>query len=84
MCLGSLGSASASANDQDKPVETVRQMFVALAKDDVDLFKSVTSADFYAFDGGKRFDGDELVQLIKSAHASGKVHAWMKALQFPA
>jgi hypothetical protein len=76
MCFGSLAYASSPVNDQDKVVDTVRQMFVALTNDDRDLFKSVTSIDFYAFDGGKQFNGDELVQLVKNAHASGRVYAW--------
>ncbi len=76
MCFGSLAYASSPVNDQNKAVETVRKMFVALTNDDVDLFKSVTSTDFYAFDVGKRFNGDELVQLVENAHASGKVYAW--------
>jgi|SRR6185436_9710222 ketosteroid isomerase-like protein len=76
MCFGSLVHAYSPANDQDKVVETVRQMFVALTNDDLHLFKSVTSTDFYAFDVGKRFNGDELVQLVKNAHASGKIYVW--------
>lgn len=75
MC-GALGYASAPVDDPTKAVETVRQMFAALTKDDRGLFKSVTATDFYAFDGGKRFSGDELLQLIEHAHASGKVYAW--------
>lgn len=58
MCFGSLAHASSPVDEKDKVVETVRQMFVALTNDDLDLFKSVTSTDFYTFDVGKRFDGD--------------------------
>lgn len=68
--------ASSAANDQDKAVEAVRQMFVALTNDDAALFNSVTSADFYAFDVGKRFDGNALLQLVKQAHAAGKIYEW--------
>ena len=68
--------ASSAANDQDKAVEAVRQMFVALTNDDAALFNSVTSADFYAFDVGKRFDGNALLQLVKQAHAAGKIYVW--------
>ena len=32
--------------------------------------------DFYSYDGGARFTGDELMALIKTAHASGKVFVW--------
>ena len=73
---GSLAHASSLVDDQDKAVETVRQMFVALANDDADLFRSVTSADFYSFEVGKRFEGDELLQVVRKAHAAGRVYVW--------
>lgn len=68
--------ASSAVDDRDAVVEPVRQMFVALANDDPVLFTSVTSADFYAFDVGKRFEGDALLQLVAKAHAAGKVYVW--------
>ena len=74
--LGSLAHASSPGNDQEKVVDTVRQMFVALGADDPELFESVTSRDFYAFDVGNRFTGGALLQLVKNAHASGKVYVW--------
>ena len=76
MFCGSLVRASSPADEQDEAVEAVRQMFVALTNDDLNLFKSVTSDDFYAFDVGKRFNGDALLELVKKAHASGKVYTW--------
>lgn len=54
MCHGSLASASSPVNDKAKVVYTVRQMFAALTNDDLDLLKSVTTTDFYAFDGAQR------------------------------
>ena len=51
-------------------------MFVAAAQDDLALFRSVTLPEFYAFDVGKRFTGDELMALIKDAHADGKSYVW--------
>ena len=74
--LGSLAHASSPGNDQEKVVDTVRQMFVALGADDPELFESVTSRDIYAFDVGNRFTGEALLQLVKNAHASGKVYVW--------
>lgn len=76
MGFGSLAYASAPTDDHDKVAETVRQMFVALTNDDLDLFRAVTSTDFYSFDVGKRFDGDELAELVRKSHASGKVYVW--------
>lgn len=77
MCFGPLAYASTPVNDRDKVADTVRTMFVALTNDDLALFRSVTSRDFYAFDAGKRFDGDELAQLVRTAHASGRVYKWV-------
>lgn len=76
LAAGSVAKASPASDEPDKAVEAVRQMFVALANDDARLFGSVTSADFYAFDVGKRFDGDGLLELVKKAHASGRVYVW--------
>ena len=76
LCAGTFAQASSPADDSAKVTETVRMMFDALVTDDLDLFRSVTSPDFYAFDGGQRFDGDELLELIKDLHASGKVYVW--------
>lgn len=65
-------------SDSDAPqiIEAVKTMFVAATKDDLELFHSVTTSDFYAYDGGKRFDGDELMNLIKQAHAAGTMLVW--------
>ncbi|GAC1432360.1 MAG: hypothetical protein NVSMB68_04820 [Thermoanaerobaculia bacterium] len=51
-------------------------MYVAATNDDLARFHSVAASDFYAFDGGKRFTGDELMALIRSLHAAGKVYVW--------
>jgi len=62
--------------DQTAVVETMRAMYAAATADDLEKMHSVTTADFYAFDGGKRLDGDALFQLVKSAHAGGTVFVW--------
>lgn len=73
----SVPSFAANANtDASKVVEAMRSMYVAATHDDLEKFHSVASPDFYAFDGGKRFSGDELMRLAKKAHASGKVYVW--------
>ena len=70
-------SAQAQQTDEDTAVvDAVRTMYRAVAKDDLDLFHSVVSSHFYAFDGGKRFDGDALPLLIRQAHESGVVYVW--------
>lgn len=57
-------------------VETVRAMYAAAAIDDSAALAGIFTADFYAFDGGKRFEGMALPELIKAAHADGKRFVW--------
>ena len=74
------GSASAqpcgTAADRAAVVQAVKTMFVAAAKDNITLFHSVASPDFYAFDNGRQFHGDELMALIQQLHAQGHVFVW--------
>jgi hypothetical protein len=65
-----------SATDAPQIIDVVKTMFAAASKDDLPLFRSVTTPDFYAFDGGKRFGGDELMNLIKQAHDAGTIFVW--------
>jgi ketosteroid isomerase-like protein len=57
-------------------VETVREMYAAASVDDMAGLARIFTADFYAFDVGKRFDGMALAELIKAAHADGKRFIW--------
>ena len=68
--------ASPPSPDQAAVVSTLEKFYVALTNDDAALFHSVLAPEFYAFDGGKRFEADALLQLIKSVHAAGKVYVW--------
>jgi hypothetical protein len=54
----------------------MRTMYAAAATDDLAKFHTVAAPDFYAFDGGTRYDGDALMNTLKSLHASGKVYVW--------
>ena len=76
MCFAPPAWVSQPATDQEKVIEAVRLMYVALTNDDLPQFRSVASSDFYAFDGGKRFTGDELMQFVKNAHSAGEVYVW--------
>jgi hypothetical protein len=62
--------------DSAAVVTTMQIMFTAATADDLAKFHSVAAPDFYAYDGGKRFGGDTLMQFIKSAHAAGKIYVW--------
>jgi len=64
------------ASDEELVVETMKTMYVAATNDDLALFHTVAAPDFYAFDVGKRFDGDALMELIKNLHAAGSIYVW--------
>jgi ketosteroid isomerase-like protein len=72
-----LFAAEPSADsDEARVIEVMRTFYVAATNDDLAKFHTVVTRDFYSFDGGKRFTGDELMELIKQAHAAGKVYVW--------
>jgi len=68
--------ATSLSADQSAVIACMEAMFVAATNDDLPKFHAVAAENFYAYDVGKRFDGDALMQLIKSAHASGKIYVW--------
>jgi ketosteroid isomerase-like protein len=76
MGAGAAAQPEQPAADKAEVTEAVRSMFAAFASDDPTKFRAVTTPDFYAFDVGKRFTAEELIELIKSAHAEGKVYVW--------
>lgn len=76
LCGAARADSTMDVSEQEKTIEAVRQMFIALASDDIAQFRAVTAPDFYAFDVGKRFTGDELMQLVKEAHAAGTIFVW--------
>ena len=68
--------AGPTSADNAAVIDSMKTMYVAASTDDLARFYTVASPDFYAFDGGKRFTGNELMALIKKAHADGKVYVW--------
>jgi ketosteroid isomerase-like protein len=64
------------ADDEMAIVKTLEQMFSAAQRDDMDRFHAATTKDFYAYDNGKRFDGDALMELIKQYHVKGYQYLW--------
>jgi ketosteroid isomerase-like protein len=68
--------ADTPTSDEDQVVEALRTLYVAATNDDLALFHTVAAPDFYAFDVGKRFEGDALMELIKDLHAAGSVYVW--------
>ena len=61
--------------DQKKVVDAVSTMFAA-AGTDVAKFDSAIAPGFYIFDGGSRFTGEVLMELLKKQHAEGKRYDW--------
>ena len=51
-------------------------MYAALTKDDLDGWRAAITKDFFSYDGGKRFHGDALFDLIKTNHGKGTVYVW--------
>ena len=69
------GRQSPSAEEK-QVIDAMQSMFAALAAKDPAKFRGLVTPDFYAFDGGKRFYGDALVELIQKAQADGTVFVW--------
>lgn len=63
-------------SDQAQVVETVRAIFAAASADDFAKFHSVTTPDFYLFEGGIRFAGESIMQLTRQKHAEGIRYEW--------
>lgn len=68
--------AETMSPDETAVVDALKTMYVAAASDDLDKFRTVAAPDFYSFDGGKRFTGDELMALIQELHAAGNTYVW--------
>jgi ketosteroid isomerase-like protein len=77
---GALSTASAqqesAASNTTQIVDTVKALFAAASTDDLAKFDSVVTPDFYMYDAGARFNGDSIMALIKTAHASGVHYEW--------
>jgi ketosteroid isomerase-like protein len=75
-------SAATTSAQASKPAEanevadTLRAMYAAAQKDDLDAFHAVTTPGFYAFDNGTQFDGNALMRLIIDLHGKGAKAVW--------
>jgi ketosteroid isomerase-like protein len=56
--------------------DTLRAMYAAAQKDDLDAFHAVVTSGFYAFDNGQRFDGDALMRMVIDLHGKGAKAVW--------
>lgn len=60
-----------------KDVEAaVRGWFAAFAREDYAAGYALQAPGFYAYDGGKRFNGTELGELLRTAKAAGSRVEW--------
>ena len=66
----------ASPNANAEIERTVHAFFDALRNADRVEFRRLTTTSFSSFDGGKRFAGTELVDLVRDAHARGVQLNW--------
>ena len=55
---------------------TVDAFFDALRNEDKVALQRLTTPSFYSFDGGERYSGSELVDVVRDAHARGVQLNW--------
>jgi len=63
-------------SEDQKIIQAIKSIFAAAATEDVAMFNSIVASEFYLFEGGVRYDGDAMMDLIVAIHASGKRYEW--------
>jgi ketosteroid isomerase-like protein len=63
-------------NEQSQIVDTVNTIFTAIQTDDAAKLNSVVAPGFYIFDGGRRFNAEQVVAIFKTQHLAGKRYEW--------
>jgi ketosteroid isomerase-like protein len=74
--LPAVSWAADTGTDETKVVDTMQSLFTAMGQENLDQFHHVTCPNFYLFDNGKQLSGDEIMNWIKKAHASGTSFVW--------
>lgn len=69
-------SCAPSASAQEDITAVARNLFAAARVDDLDAFHALSTPDFYAYDNGLQFSGDEFITFLKKLHAAGKKMDW--------
>ena len=69
-------SCPASPRSNGEIERTVNAFFDALRTKDKAAFQRVTTKTFYSFDGGERYPGTTLVDVVREAHAKGVQLNW--------
>ena len=70
------GVCPTSAADVENIDAVVRGFYDALSRDDLNGFARVTTSNFYSFDGGQRYAGNALAELVRDTHARGVQLNW--------
>ena len=65
-----------AGTEEQQIVDTVSTVFAALSSEDTAKYDSVTSQDFYVFEGGARFNRDAIMGVIKAQHTAGRHFEW--------
>jgi hypothetical protein len=68
--------ACAPAGSAPAVEAAVRAWFDAGRRDDLVGLAKIQAPGFYAYDGGKKYEGPALGELVKGAHASGVTIEW--------
>lgn len=74
--------AGSLANGCDNPAargavrQAVQSFYDALRTDDAAAFQRATTPDFFAYEIGKRYTGQELRDIIAKDHADGQIINW--------
>lgn len=89
LCAGVLGAVSLSCGplsaqsrcaakpgDDAAIADAVRGMYAAITADDRPKVNSFFAPGFYMFDGGKRYTGDEAMNMMESFYAKGAKFVW--------
>lgn len=74
--VGAACADDAVSPKQREVVSTVTSVFDAIKANDASKLHQLTCPGFYAFDGGKRLSGDEILALVAKYQASGTTISW--------
>jgi ketosteroid isomerase-like protein len=69
-------SMPAHSTEANEVADTIRAMYAAAQKSDLEAFHALVTPGFYAFDNGKRFDGDALMRMVIDLEARGARAVW--------
>jgi hypothetical protein len=69
-------ACTAKPGDEAAIVGTLRGMYAAATVDDRAKMRSYFAPGFYMFDGGNRYEGDSVMDLIEDSYKKGVRYVW--------